>query len=754
MGFAMSRVDRVRTWLLAILVLAAVLRSVHLMLPIGGWHDWRQADTAAIARNFYESGHSPLYPQIDWRGATDGFVESEFHLYPYLVSLIYRVTGPHDAVGRVVSIWFSLIGIAGVFALARRLWGDRAGLYAAAVLAILPLSVVLGRSFMPESTLLAASVWGVFFFLRWCEEDRWRDYFAGAACVALAIAVKLPALYLGLPLLVTLLAVRGWRALRSWRVWLWALLVLAPPAAWYYHAHQLYLETKLSFGIWAVGTDKWGNLGLLQTAEFYQRVFHDWLVERTLTPLGVGLALIGLFVPRSGRRGLVVDAWFASYVIYCLVVAKGCFVHDYYQAPVLLPAALLIARVFERLDRWITARGPGRVARSSAWLVAVLIGLLGWSAAPWLKEVYRRDGQVRNILEMAAGVDRFTEPDELVIALNGHNPVALYHAHRKGWNARIDELTLGFVENRRRAGATALFGEKYWLREPAHWERLQEIADRYRIIADQPRYFIIRLANNPDRGEVTYGDGWGQAEEWGRWLVSREARIRLPKLAQPTELLITAARWAEAGDRLRFSVLAAGDTLGRFVVEDPDWRWRTYRVPLPVTGGSSIGTVTIVSERLWPVRPGEPPSRALAVADVTTLPLWRKRLHWEQVQVVRYGEGWSSRMDWGRWGLERNLSVELYPESPPDAIVVTATTWPAMERPQRCTVILNDVEIAALTIDGPTWHMRDYLIRWPDGVVCLPCRLELKFADLWPGGPENPRLRSVALGEIRLESTH
>ena len=45
-----------------------------------GAQSWRQADTAAMARNYYENGHNFFYPQIDWGGNSAGFVETDKHL--------------------------------------------------------------------------------------------------------------------------------------------------------------------------------------------------------------------------------------------------------------------------------------------------------------------------------------------------------------------------------------------------------------------------------------------------------------------------------------------------------------------------------------------------------------------------------------------------------------------------------------------------------------------------------------------------
>jgi hypothetical protein len=53
---------------LLILALGATLRLFHLTAPFVDAHAWRQLDTAAMARNFYEGSFIPLDPQVDWRG--------------------------------------------------------------------------------------------------------------------------------------------------------------------------------------------------------------------------------------------------------------------------------------------------------------------------------------------------------------------------------------------------------------------------------------------------------------------------------------------------------------------------------------------------------------------------------------------------------------------------------------------------------------------------------------------------------------
>jgi len=56
-------VRRDRTAFLLILAFGAALRFFHLTAPFVDAHAWRQLDTAAMARNFYEGSFLPFDPQ-------------------------------------------------------------------------------------------------------------------------------------------------------------------------------------------------------------------------------------------------------------------------------------------------------------------------------------------------------------------------------------------------------------------------------------------------------------------------------------------------------------------------------------------------------------------------------------------------------------------------------------------------------------------------------------------------------------------
>src|SRR5512144_1757882 len=168
----------VRPYRLAlVLALGLVLRLVHLGAPILGVHSWRQADTAAMARNFHENGYRFAHPQVDWGGAGPGYVESELPAFPYAVALAYGAVGVHEAWGRLLAALLSTLTVYLLYRVARdALEDDMAALAAAFFFAVLPLTVYYGRAFMPEAAMLCASVAAIHAFDRWTLTGRWRWY--------------------------------------------------------------------------------------------------------------------------------------------------------------------------------------------------------------------------------------------------------------------------------------------------------------------------------------------------------------------------------------------------------------------------------------------------------------------------------------------------------------------------------------------------------------------------------------------------
>src|SRR4030095_4630333 len=179
-----------------ILLITVVARIFHITYPVLGWHSWRQSDTASIAKNFYENGFNILYPQVNWAANTTGYVESEFHIYPFIVSLIYTVFGVNDIWVMIVSLIFSVLTVYGLYLLVRKIINEQTALWSAFIYAVIPLNIYYGRAFMPESTMLMCSVYAVYFFSEWLDKENTKYFIYSFLFTSGAILVQPPYLYL------------------------------------------------------------------------------------------------------------------------------------------------------------------------------------------------------------------------------------------------------------------------------------------------------------------------------------------------------------------------------------------------------------------------------------------------------------------------------------------------------------------------------------------------------------------------------
>ena len=109
---------KIEFFLLSVILLGAfIVRLYKVDNPIADWHSWRQADTAAVAKNFVKDGFNFLKPQIDNFVATNErglanperlfYVEPPF--YQTIVFILYKIWGIHEYLARFVSIFFSLV---------------------------------------------------------------------------------------------------------------------------------------------------------------------------------------------------------------------------------------------------------------------------------------------------------------------------------------------------------------------------------------------------------------------------------------------------------------------------------------------------------------------------------------------------------------------------------------------------------------------------------------------------------------------
>ena len=463
--------------LLLILLLGTLLRAQYLHMPMAEAHRWREVFNADIARNFAERSMNILYPQVNWGGASDPYVGSEFPLMHWMVALLYRVFGEDPIFGRVVSIVFSVATIWAVFALGSHLFGASAGRAAAFLMAISPSTVFFGRFFISDTPMLFFSVVAVLAWVVYLETGTAAAAIAGSVSAALAFLVKLPAVLILAPIAWAAWEARRWSALKDRGLVIGVAAALAAAALWYWHADVLFHRTGLGVAIWhpagmyalpiavaagpSAGVYNVANFTMLRSPDFYtQLINRTWILH--LTPAGFTLALVGFLAAWRRPRRRLVDVWMAIVVLYILMTAEGNLHHEYYQLPLLPPAALFFglaaAPAFD--GTWLRANGGRILGAVGSAAALVFAAWLSFENSGIVRGFYRPDGLDLAPIQAGAVMQNIVSPPSLVVTveyeLHGNNsPILLYWMHRRGWTFDLESISPHVIDLlRKRFGAT------------------------------------------------------------------------------------------------------------------------------------------------------------------------------------------------------------------------------------------------------------------------------------------------------------
>src|SRR2546426_5055254 len=186
---------------IVICILAITARLIFINQPYIDHWSWRQSDVAAIARNFHEGGFRFAYPQIDWAGDATGYVGTEFPILPFVAAICYKFAGIHEWIGRSQAVIFFAVSLPFFFLLVREIFDNTAAVWATFFFSFAPLNVFAGRSFMPDVPSLSLALIGLYFFLRWIDDEKSTSLFAAATVILFALLIKLPSAIIGAPLL-------------------------------------------------------------------------------------------------------------------------------------------------------------------------------------------------------------------------------------------------------------------------------------------------------------------------------------------------------------------------------------------------------------------------------------------------------------------------------------------------------------------------------------------------------------------------
>jgi Dolichyl-phosphate-mannose-protein mannosyltransferase len=443
---------------------------------IDAWHPtdarctscWRESDLTQIARSFYRNEGSFLYPRVDWREDTPGYVEMELPVLSWLGAQTYHVVGYHEQILRLWSSLFSAGSMVIFAVLAWRLIEPAGALLATAVFAGNGLLITTSSAIQPESAMIFFIVASMLAIERWIATDRMASFLLGCLLVGIAACCKGSAAYLGLILMYFVLKKQGpFGAIRNPMAWAGAVLAGGLPLIWYSWAHHFYLETGLSLGLsdethrisWDAATD----------STLYATLVHIELID---VFVGGGLVFAVASCVLDWRKSQMAIVWYASACLFYLLSldTSGDFWAYYYHMLSVPPAALLIGQGFLSVRRFVSSRSirKQRLALAAITVLAALVVIGGTlRAAQFVQQ--KGSPQMREIHDSVKELASVVPVDGRIVIrgstkFDEHGHPAAYHVSmpftwmdRKGFVYAAEDAVPATIERIARRGGN------YWL---------------------------------------------------------------------------------------------------------------------------------------------------------------------------------------------------------------------------------------------------------------------------------------------------
>lgn len=466
-------------WLISIALIGIAVRSFRITAPIADWHSWRQADTAAVARNFLKFGFDPLRPRYDdlsniqsGRDNPNGWRMVEFPVYQLVAAGIARVFSqvPIEVWLRVVSIICS-VGTAVILGWFVTRTSDMfTGVVTGFLLAILPYNVYYGRTVLPEVPLVFLTTCSVIASYLFYNQRKPVWIILSAVTGSLALLVKPTGIFLLLPAMYLFLRVFFSNKKTAFGILVWGVVVVLPVLLWRQWISQ-FPEGIPAYG-WLLNS---GNIRF--KGAWFQWLFAKRLGELLLGYWGLVPFVLGLALKVSKKEFWIFHIWLFGVLLYWVVFAWGNVQHDYYQIVAVVPVVVFVAKGFVHLIRDSSSLHP-LLAKSMALAAFLFMMAFSWYTIRTYYWINRPE-----IVEAGRTADALIPKNAKVIASYNGDTTFLYQINRQGW-------PLGFeIDKKIAQGAT-----HYVTVSPGKSDgETEDLASRYHVIVRNDKFAIIDL---------------------------------------------------------------------------------------------------------------------------------------------------------------------------------------------------------------------------------------------------------------------
>jgi len=417
-----------------IVCVAFIFRLYRIDAPLADFHSWRQADTAAVARNFERNGFNLMMPQYDdlsnLQSGMDnpqGYRFVEFPLYNALFGYSHMVFPQLslETWGRLIAILFSLLAIISLYYIALTEAGRTAAIVTTITYAVMPFFVYFSRVVLPDSPAVAMALVSIALLRMFImEHQKLRKFFfitASMVSFALSLLMKPTTIFYALPLLIIFLRTYRFNSPKKLHIILYFICTVIPLLLWRYYI--TFYPEGVPASTWLISQV---NTFEGQKDIFMRPAFFRWIFFERINNLMLGGYLTTLFVVGllKKQKTILPISIIAASFIYLMTFEGGNVQHAYYQIGIFPGVALAVGL------------GAAALIESSSFakfitvpaVVMLFIGSFFFSYFQ-VKDYYNIP---QDLLLMANIIKTFTLPSDKIVADRMGDTTLLYLADRRG----------------------------------------------------------------------------------------------------------------------------------------------------------------------------------------------------------------------------------------------------------------------------------------------------------------------------------
>lgn len=418
-----------------IIVLALFFRLYKINSPLADYHSWRQADTAAVARNFVKDGFDLLHPRYDDLSNVQSGIENpqgyrfvEFPIYNALFGGLFALypSIPLEIYGRLVSILSSLVIIGCIYYLLKKEVDRTAAIAGSLLFALFPFFVYFSRVVLPEPTAVAflmVAIVLLYKFLDDSDKQNWLFYVFSLLCFSVALLIKPTVIFFGLVLLYLYIKKYDIGVVKKIHFYLYFIVSLIPLVAWRYYILQFPEGIPYSEGLIKYVSTSEGKLPIFLRPAFFRWIFFERINDIILGGYMATFLVLGIL---AKHKNLLFLSMLASALMYLLVFEGGNVQHEYYQYLVLPVIALFVGMGVSFIIKNSTLFVSPFIITSIIGIIFIISLAFSYDR---VKGYYDYSPDLPYIAKI---ISTLTKPTDKIITQRTGDTTLLYLANRRG----------------------------------------------------------------------------------------------------------------------------------------------------------------------------------------------------------------------------------------------------------------------------------------------------------------------------------